>query len=192
MNDDELFARIQGADPARDDHPADSWLDDLVEETMSDTPVQTTRRWVPLAAAAAVIAIAASGIAFAMNRGDDKPAAPAAKTVIQLTLPGAAVGKCAAVSPEMLRNVDQALEGTATEVADDHVVLTVDKWFKGGNSDEVRLVPASTDMIGIEGAIVFRQGERYLVSAAGGNVNSCGFTAPYSADLEAMFNQAFL
>jgi hypothetical protein len=191
MNDDELFARLQGADPARQDQPADSWLDDLVEETMS-TPEQTPRRrWTPLAAAAAVIAIAAGGVGVAMNRGDDKPAPAAGRTVTELTLPGPAMGKCAPVSAAMLRNVDQALEATATAVSDDSVLLSVDKWFKGGTSDEVRLVPASTDMVGIEGAIEFKQGERYLISAAGGHVDSCGFSAPYSSELEAMFTEAF-
>jgi hypothetical protein len=46
-------------------------------------------------------------------------------------------------------------------------------------------------MVGIIGAIEFKQGERYLVSAAGGHVNSCGFTAAYSPDLATIFDKAF-
>ena len=194
MNDDELFRRMKQADPARRDAPAESWLDDLVEETMSTPSEQTRRRWVPLAAAAAVVAIAAGGVAFAMNRGGDDAATPQAqpKTVTTLTLPGDdSVGMCLRISAEALRNVDQALEGTATEVTDDRVVLTVDKWYKGGDTDLVALTPADPDMVALIGAIEFKEGSKYLVTAADGAVNSCGFSGPYSADLAALYHEAF-
>ena len=36
MNDDELRARLQAADPAQRDAPVDSWIDELVEATMTE------------------------------------------------------------------------------------------------------------------------------------------------------------
>jgi hypothetical protein len=195
MNDDELLRRMQQADPARRDAPAESWLDDLVEETMRTPSEKTSLRWVPLAAAAAVVAIVAGGVGFAVTRGDDSPSPQAGpKTVTELTLPGddgGITGMCMRISAEALRNVDQALEGTATEVTDDRVVLTVDKWYKGGDTDLVALTPADPNMVALIGAIEFEQGSKYLVTAADGAVNSCGFSGPYSADLAALFDEAF-
>ena len=40
-------------------------------------------------------------------------------------------------------------------------------------------------------AVSFEAGQRYLVTANGGFVTVCGFSAPYSADLAAMYAQAF-
>jgi hypothetical protein len=37
----------------------------------------------------------------------------------------------------------------------------------------------------------FQQGERYLVTATGGNVNSCGCTTAATPDMEAAFERAF-
>ncbi|HET7690881.1 MAG TPA: hypothetical protein VFK41_10900 [Nocardioidaceae bacterium] len=197
MNDDELLARLQDADPARHDTPADSWLDDLiddtVEETMSTTPEQSParKRWVPLAAAAAVALLAAGGAGVALSGGDeDAPAA--APTTTSLTLPGGdTMQSCMMVTPEALAQVDQALAGTATEVTEDSVTLTVDQWFKGGDSDLVTLTPANPDMIALIGAIEFEEGARYLVSAADGHVNSCGFSGPDEEPLAGIYQQAF-
>jgi len=192
MSDDDLFDRMRNADPARTDAPADSWLDDLVEETMSITPQSTRRRWLPAAAAAAVVAVVAGGIGFAMTRGDDAPTPTAQKTVTELRVQGEdATQMCMQVTPEALRNVDQAFEGTATEVTDDRIVLTVDRWFKGGSSDEVALTPADTGMVALIGSVEFEQGGRYLVTAADGLVNSCGFSGEWSPELAALFDQAF-
>jgi hypothetical protein len=195
MNDDELFRRMHQADPARRDAPAESWLDDLVEETMSTPSERTRRRWVPVAAAAAVVAMAAGGVGFAMDRGGvDAPAVQSQpKTVTQLRMPRekGISGMCIRISAEALRNVDQALEGTATEVTDDRVVLTVDKWYKGGDTDLVALTPANPDMVALTGAIQFEQGQKYLVTAADGTVNSCGFSGPYSSELAALYVEAF-
>ena len=41
------------------------------------------------------------------------------------------------------------------------------------------------------GAVRFEQGGRYLVSASNGQVTVCGFSAPYSADLAGLYEQAF-
>ncbi len=202
MNDDELLARLREADPARRDAPADSWIDNLVEDTMSTTPEQPAqpspaqpprRHWAAMVASAAAVAVVAAGVAFALNRGDDAGTQQAQKTVTELSLPAddAVTGMCLQISAEALRNVDLALEGTVTEVTDDRVVLAVDRWFKGGDTDLVALVPADAGMVALIGAITFEQGARYLVSAADGVVNSCGFSGPYSAELAAVFDEAF-
>ena len=37
----------------------------------------------------------------------------------------------------------------------------------------------------------FEEGGRYLVSATDGRVTLCGFSAPYSTELAALYDQAF-
>lgn len=190
MNDDELRRRLVRADPAVDDHPADSWLEDLVEETMS-TPEKSTN-WTPIAAAAAVVLIAGA-VAFALTRGDDRSDSPpvAKPSVVELTMPEPVATKCAAVTPELLSGMDQALSGTATTVAADQVVLDVDRWYHGGDATRVKLVPPSTGMAVALESVEFEQGRRYLVSASDGRANLCGFSAPYSPELAAAFDEAF-
>jgi len=192
MNDDELYDRLHGADPARRDNPADSWLDDLVEETMSTNPESPGRkRWVPLAAAAAVMAVAAGTAAFALLGGDDDPA-PRALTTTELSVAGEdSMQMCMPVEAETLRNADQALEGTATEVTDDRVVITVDKWFKGGDTDLVALTPADPNLVALVGAIEFEEGQKYLIAAGDGQVSSCGLSGPYEPTLAAFYAEAF-
>jgi len=192
MNDDELQDRLRKADPARRDSPADSWIDDMVEETMSTTPETPARkRWVPLAAAAAVVLIAAGGVGFALSGGEDDDA-PAALTTTELTLPAPdSMAMCMQVLPEVLAQADQALAGTATEVTDGSVTITVDRWYKGGDTDLVTLTVADPDMVGLEGGIEFEQGQKYLVAAADGHVNSCGFTGLDEEPLHGIYEQAF-
>lgn len=202
MDDDELRARLRRADPARDDHPADSWIDDLVEATMetestdvrtSETNPRQRSRWLaPLAAAAAVAAVAAGG--FALVGGDDDSGGKDAEdpTVVALTMPAVdSMQMCMQFSVDALRPMDLAFEGTATEVAGEQVTLDVDKWFKGGDADAVELT-SSTDMgILLEGGVEFAEGERYLVTATGGTVNGCGFSGKWSADMAAAYAEAF-
>ncbi|HSV41125.1 MAG TPA: hypothetical protein VLI04_20355 [Nocardioidaceae bacterium] len=200
MNDDEhlgeaeqwLRDRLRNADPARRDTPADSWLDDLVEETMSTNPESPGRkRWVPLAAAAAVFAVAAGSAAFALLGGDDEPA-PRALTTTELTVAGDDITQmCMAVTADSIRAADQALEGTATEVTDGRVVITVDNWFKGGDTDLVALTPADPDLVALVGAIEFVEGEKYLIAAGDGQVSSCGLTGVYEPTLAALYAEAF-
>ena len=41
------------------------------------------------------------------------------------------------------------------------------------------------------GAVDFREGERYLVSATNGRVTVCGFSGPYTEDLAGLYVEAF-
>ena len=75
MDEQELEARMRAADPARGPAPADSWIDDLVEATMTtETSTEQQhhgrRTWVLVAAAAALVA-AIGGGAVALTAGDD-------------------------------------------------------------------------------------------------------------------------
>lgn len=198
-----LRQRLRSADPARSVAPPDDLATDLVRRTrenaMSDhqqhAPDTRRRRWVPLAAAAAVLAV--GGTAYVATQvGDDGSAPPTAAepTVTELALPtGDSPGRCMQVNAQTVANAETALEGTVTTVDDEQVVLEVTRWFVGGTADEVLLrVPSPGQAtLSLPGQPEFGTGERWLVTATDGRVNVCGFTAPWSADLVDVFDEAF-
>ena len=199
MNDDELRARLQAADPAQRDAPADSWIDELVEATMTmndqagqenRTEEPRKRRWLAAAVAAAAVAAIVGGFAFVA--ADDGGAKDDKQTELALTLPAVdAMQMCIAFSVDQLKPAETAFSGTATEVAGDQITLEVDRWYKGGDADLVQLTSPGDESVLLEGGIQFTEGERYLVSASEGTVSSCGFSGAYTDEMAAAYDEAF-
>jgi hypothetical protein len=202
---DELHDRLRAADPAASLPPADpSRVARLLEDVMS-TELTTENResgtrgrgpltW--LVAAAAVLIIAGIGV-FAVVGHDDDPAEPptaaADKTVTELAAPSAAAysAKCMVPNADILSQQAVAFDGTVTTLADGEVTLTVGHWYAGDPTDLVRVQAPAAELQDLVGAVSFEDGGRYLVSASDGQVTVCGFSAPYSADLAAIYQQAF-
>ncbi len=200
MSDDELLAQLRAADPARGIDPADSWIDDLVEATVSAAEQQseqptTRKRWlVPGAAAAAVVAIGLGGFALTLgdDDGDDGGDDAAAPTVVALSMPaGDSMQMCMEFSADALRPMEQAFAGTASTVSGDQVTLEVDEWFKGGDADLVELTSPTDVGVLLEAGVEFVEGERYLVTATDGTVNACGFSGPWTQEMADAFEAAF-
>jgi hypothetical protein len=97
---------------------------------------------------------------------------------------------CLAFDPAVLAEMPLAFEGTARVVDGDQVTLDVDRWFKGGEADEVVLV-APLGLEALIGGISFEVGRQYLVSATDGQVNYCGFSGEATPELRAGFESAF-
>lgn len=205
QDDDELRARLRASDPATSLPPADpTRVARLLEDVMS-TELTTENRetgthgrspltW--LVAAAAVLIIA--GVAtFGLLGHDDDPAAPPTaaddKTVTELSAPGAAAyhARCMVPNADVVSRQTVAFDGTVTTLADGVVTLTPTHWYAGGETDLVRVQAPADVMRQLVGAVRFEDGGRYLVSATDGQVTVCGFSAPYSADLAAVYEQAF-
>ncbi|GAA1165239.1 hypothetical protein [Nocardioides aquiterrae] len=204
-HDAELRDRLRAADPATALPPADpERVARLLEDVMS-TELTTENRatgtrgrgpltW--LVAAAAVLIIAGVGV-FAIVGHDDDPAAPPtaadSETVTELSAPSptAYAAKCMVPNAEALAQQTVAFDGTVTTLADGVVTLTVGHWYAGDPTDLVRVQAPAEELRALVGAVEFRQGGRYLVSATNGQVTVCGFSAPYSADLAALYEQAF-
>jgi hypothetical protein len=203
--DDELRARLRASDPAASLPPADpTRVARLLEDVMS-TELTTENRetgthdrgpltW--LVAAAAVLIIAGVGL-FGVLRHDDDPAAPPTavddKTVTELSAPGVAAynAKCMVPNAEIVSHQTVAFDGTVTMLADGVVTLTPSHWYAGDETDLVRVQAPLEDMQQLVSAVRFEDGGRYLVSATDGQVTVCGFSAPYSADLAAVYAEAF-
>jgi hypothetical protein len=117
------------------------------------------------------------------------------QTELALTMPAndpnAPIAMCMELTADALRPVETAFAGTATDVTGDQVTLDVDRWYKGGDADVVQLTSSTDAGVLLEGGIEFTEGERYLVTATGGNVNGCGFSGVYTDDMAATFEQAF-
>ncbi len=200
MNDDEhdeLLARLRAADPAASLAPADPGRTArLLEDTMTpdqDTPVRRRSPLAWLVAAAAVLVIAGVG-AFAFLGGDDS-AVPSADepppSVLTLSARPPTAAKCLVVSPAALQQQEVAFDGTVNSITEGLVTLDVSHWYLGGNADQVTVEAPTADLQALVQAANFEVGERYLVSATGGSVSVCGFTAPYSPDLAALYDEAF-
>jgi hypothetical protein len=204
-DDDALRARLRGSDPAASLPPADpSGVARLLEDVMS-TELTTENRetgtrnrgpltW--LVAAAAVLIIAGVGL-FAVLGHDSDPDAPPtaadAKTVTELSAPSPAAysARCMVPDAELLSQQSVAFDGTVTTLDAGVVTLTVSHWYAGGPTDLVRVQAPPEEMQDLVGAVEFENGGRYLVSATDGQITVCGFSAPYSEDLAAVYAQAF-
>lgn len=206
-DDDALRARLARLDPAGpgitveplDGPRAANELERLMQiDPRSDAAAPARRRpWLIGAAAAAVTAVAL-GAAFLLGGGDDgarPPTVPAkAKTTLALTAPAAAGGltmqSCLPFDVAILRDMPVAFGGTVTSVQPGRVTLKVDRWYKGGTADEVTVSTPDAAAVSI-GGVDFAQGQRYLVTATEGTVNSCGFSGPATPGLTKSFEQAF-
>jgi hypothetical protein len=201
----ELRDRLRAADPASSLPPADPdgaarLLEDVMSTELTTENRETgTRNRGPLTwlvAAAAVLIIAGVGVFAVLNHDDDPAAPPTAQhagTVTELSAPAPAAysARCLVPTAETLSGQELAFDGTVTTIADGVVTLQVSHWYAGDPTDLVRVQAPADVLQRLVGAVDFEDGGRYLVSATGGRVTVCGFSAPYSADLAAMYDQAF-
>jgi len=200
MDEQELNSRMRAADRARGTAPADSWIDDLVEATMTNETSthepRGRRTWVMAAAAAAVVATL--GGAFALTQdddgNDDRDNTADAKPHKELALalaPTDAMQMCIEFSPAALEPLEIAFSGEAYEVDGETVRLAPDHWYRGGDgANDVVLTAGSPELL-LEGGITFEEGERYLVAADDGQVATCGLSGPYTDEMAAAYDEAF-
>jgi hypothetical protein len=201
MHDDDLQARLRDADPAlHDAAPDPSWIDTLAQSTMeapmsTPEPAAGTRRtWILTAAAAVVVAALGFGGWTALQSNNDDNKVAAAKTSLTLKAPagGSAAQMCMQITPETVGQMQMAFDGTVAEVNGDEVTLDVSKWYVGGDTQQVKLTQINQDQwVALEGGINLEAGQRYLITAHDGVVNGCGFSAPWSQELQDIFDQAF-
>ena len=204
--DDELLERLRARDPAASLPPADpAQVARLLEDAMShdldtsspggsqtDPRRRTPLTW--LVAAAAVLVIAGVG-AFALLGGEGEPTVPTAQdpapTVMELSAQPPATAMCMRVTAEVLANMEVAFDGTVTSIDDGLVTLDVGHWYRGGDAEVVTVKAPPANLQALIQAASFEVGQRYLVSANDGFVSVCGFTAPYSDELAAMYAEAY-
>ena len=105
--------------------------------------------------------------------------------------PSDVMASCMQFDVALLRDMPVAFAGTVTDIAPGSVRLDVDRWYTGGDADEVVLaVPGQQSSAALDG-VNFVEGDRFLLSAADGTVNGCGYSGPATAELEGLFDTAF-
>jgi hypothetical protein len=208
-DDRDLRDQLRALDPAASLQPADpTRVARLLEDIMSDdldtelpetreTGVHERSRLTWLVAAAAVLLIAGVGGFFLIDRGnDDVPAADPGErstpTVTTLAVPASVgAGKCAVPSAEILAQHSLAFDGVVDGITDGVVTLSPTMFYAGVPTDLVQVQAPPEALQELILSVRFEVGQRYLVSATDGQVSVCGFSGPWSPDLEQLFVEAF-
>jgi hypothetical protein len=206
---------LRPADPTRVarllEHTMSDDLDNDIPETRQ-TGVYERSRLTWLVAAAAVLLIAGVGAFVLLERDtQDVPAAGPggatgqsggatgqsggaadAATVTTLAVPAnVGAAKCAVPSAEILARQEPAFEGVVDDISDGIVTLSPTTFYSGEPTDIVR-VEAPPEVLGqLLLSVEFEVGERFLVSAFDGQVSVCGYSAPWSPELEQLYVEAF-
>ncbi len=167
--------------------------DSLSTSTRRVTSIGTHRRRSRMllgVAAAAVVAV--GGAVIVGNSGDgDGSTEVAAGPPIELSLGDSNVmSSCMVFDVALLADMSPAFAGTATSVEGETVTVTVDRWYTGGDAATVVLKGAAGSPALIDG-FEFVVGQQYLITAAEGNVNFCGYSGPATSELTAAFDAAF-
>jgi len=195
--DPKLEQRLRGADPmARrtlDDANDQDWLRETAHSVTTQPPRSRRPRALVLGAAAAALMLAATAGGFLLrSTGDSGGATVAAPTVTNLTLgPEDTMSMCMAFSVEALSPLPVAFSGEVTEKTADEILIDVDTWYRGGDTDQVRLSAPDMSMTSLGSSIDFQEGARYLVTATDGTVNYCGFSGPWTKEKADAFAAAF-
>ena len=125
-----------------------------------------------------------------MYSGTDDQADGETPTVT-LDLPSRDSPRCMPVEPATLGKAETAFDGEVLTVDGDTVTLAVREWYAGGDeAAQVRLGLAQVPET-LTGYFDFQEGSRYLVAANDDTVLVCGFSGPWSGDLEQIYAAAF-
>lgn len=103
---------------------------------------------------------------------------------------GGGMASCLMYDPAMLPTFDVVFDGTVTAVDGDQVTFTVNTAWKGVDGT-VTLTSPSASVALIGPVPDFEVGGRYLVTAAGTNINACGYTLDFDAGTAASWAAAF-
>lgn len=157
--------------------------------------MNTSRSRSILVVLAAMAALAACGSDGDSDGGTDSSTPTSSTEVgsetLTLTADGSAAGKCKAPSADTLATFDTAFAGTVTSLDGGTATLSVDQWYAGDEAATVTVESPSKELEDLLMAVDFQEGKSYLVSATGGRVTLCGFTAEENPELQAMYDEAY-
>jgi hypothetical protein len=160
----------------------------LLDESPA-APAPRRTNW--LVAAAAALVLAGGGLGIALAQDDAAPTNKAPTTVALKLPPSGVMSSCIPFDVKFLKDMTPAFAGTVTEVGTASVTLDVDTWYAGGSADLVTVAqPDGNSSAALDG-VAFEKGKRYLVTAANGTVNGCGYSGLATPDFEKSFGEAF-
>lgn len=199
---DDLDQRLRAADPAPPGVPVDpadsprarTLLEHLVTDdliSLDSPPAASRSRRLLAAAAAAAVVVVGGGIAVLGGGDDAEP--PAAPTELALSVAADdPMQMCLEITPEAVAaTAEVAFAGTVTSVDGEVVTLRVDRWFVGDEVDQVVVTSPAEAETALLGGVALEVDGEYLISAAGGAVQTCGVSGIVSPELEAIYEDAF-
>lgn len=165
-------------------------IDKAATETVSSVGTARRPAW-KLVAGIAAAAVVALGSAAIINSARSDGGSEVASTPLELSLGDSnSLSSCIVFDVALLAEMSPAFAATATAIEGDTVTLTVDRWYAGGDADTVVLRGAVGSPALIDG-FEFQVGQQYLITAAEGNVNFCGYSGLATPELTAAFEAAF-
>ncbi|MFI5842694.1 hypothetical protein ACIA8K_23590 [Catenuloplanes sp. NPDC051500] len=195
-DDDDLRARLRGADPAAGLSPLPpGTIDRLMEETMSRTEEKTGVPVLLVAAAAVVLVVVGVAGWLLVRPGDSTDtltaAGPAAE-IITITATGVRAKCVEPTAATLAERADFAFAGTVTEVTGDVVSVRVSEVFRGAAAGQVEIAQTSGASEQLLGSGGFETGREYLVSSSEGAMLICGYSGEAATPgLREMFETAF-
>ena len=189
MADRDLRNRLAASNPAPPSEPVDPITSDraraLLESTMTTTTSEPRPRRFPLlgAAAAALVVVIGGAALFGGPGTSGDPLVLVANGTDSMA-------SCLPFDVGTLGGMSPAFGGTVVELTDSLATLEVDRWFTGGEAEtvEIEYTPGFEALIGTPSLEV---GQRYLITAAEGVVNGCGYSGLATPEYEAAFAEAF-
>lgn len=152
--------------------------------------VRGRRFWTVAAAASAAVVVAAVLVVSAAG-GDDDDSGEVAGPPLELSVGASgALASCMIFDVAFLAEMSPAFAATATAVDGETVTLSVERWYTGGDAATV-VLRSSPGSVALIGGVDFEVGGRYLITAAEGTVNACGYSGPATPELTAAFEEAF-
>lgn len=200
-NGSDPIDRLRAADPIRTADVPDASLarvsariqEHIMTDVQHTSQAGSSRRPFALFGGLAAVGALALAIVFGPGLGAQAPGPVAANpTPVASEDPGAGGGmaSCIMYDTANLPTFDIVFDGTVTSVDGDQVTFDVNEGWKGVDGTiTLTALDASIALIGPMPD--FEVGGRYLVTAAGSNINACGYTLDYSADEAADWAAAF-
>jgi len=103
---------------------------------------------------------------------------------------GGGMASCLMYDPATLPTFDIVFDGTVSAIHGDQVTFNVNDGWKGADGS-ITLTAQDLGVALVGPMPDFAVGGRYLVTAAGSNINSCGYTLDYDAETAATWAAAF-
>ncbi len=200
-NGSDPIDRLRAADPIRADDVPNASLarvsarvqEHIMADIQQTSSVAPNRRPLALFGGLALAGVFALAIALGSNLGAPAPGGgpiAANPTPSENPAAGGGMASCLMYDPATLPTFDIVFDGTVTAVDGDQVTFDVNEGWKGADGS-ITLTAPDTDVALLGEMPDFEVGGRYLVTAAGSNINACGYTLDYDADAAADWAAAF-
>jgi hypothetical protein len=148
------------------------------------SPAESAERRAVLLTMATCLVVVVSAVVVALVFGS--PEEPGKGKKATLTAAAEAEARCAAPTPDTLKDAGLAFQGRLVELDGDEAVFEVDHWYKGEEAEEVVI---ETESARLFGAPLVEETE-YLVVGDGDAVRPCG-TGEKTHELTMAYENAF-